>query len=155
MTQNPYASFTTSENLEINGLWLEEPLYRVKVARSGGKNKNFQKALESSFRPHRRSVKLGTISDEVATPLLVDVYIQTVIKGWQVATGEKDEAGDIVYSEGIHDPETGDVLPVTPENIKRVLLNERFGKALFDYIQEQAGNVSLFLEDVTAVDSKN
>jgi len=156
MTQNPYANFTTSEDLEIHGLWIEEPAFRVKIARSGGKNKAYSKAIESLFRTHRRSIKMGTVSEEVVNPLLAEAFVRTIIKGWQVVVpDETDDAREPVYADGIHDPETGDVVAVTPENIKRVLLDPKFGKDLFTYIREQADNAAIFLEDVKVTDTKN
>lgn len=155
-TANPYASFTTSESFETQGIWIEEPAFRVKVARAGGKNKAYEKIIDKLFRKHRRSIKMGNISEDVAGPLLAEAFVQTVIKGWEVNTGEVDtKTNETIWKPGIHDPETGEVVSVTPDAIKATLLHPKFGKDLFGYLREQANNSALFLEDVAEVDTKN
>lgn len=156
MSKSPYSSFKTSENCELSGIWLEEPEFRVRLARAGGRNKAYAKSLERHFRVHRRAVKMGKLDPAVAVPLMADVFIESVIKQWQVNTGEVDEAtGEVIYADGIHNPHTDEVEEVTPETIKATLLHPDFGDEIFGYIQEVAGDVSLYLEDVAEEDVKN
>ena len=62
-----YKLFKTNENLETDGIWLEygqtadgKPI-RIKIARAGGHNVAFSKALEKATRPYKKAIQTGKI----------------------------------------------------------------------------------------------
>ena len=64
-----YKLFKTDEKLETDGVWLEygqteegKPI-RIKIARAGGRNVAFAKALEKATRPYRKAIQTGTLDD--------------------------------------------------------------------------------------------
>jgi len=144
---NPYASFSSSEKLESEGIFIEEPTFRVRVRRAGGRNMAYKKATEAAFRPYRRAIDNGSMDEEVARRLTVKVFAETVVSGWQVLD---DKTGEFV--DGIHDPETGKVVTYSSEVVIAV-----FTKLpdLFDYVLRCATNSSLFLEDLVEADKGN
>lgn len=55
----------------------------VILSRMGRANPEYSKALNEAMRPHARKRELGTLSNEVAEKVMMDVFCRTVIKGWQ------------------------------------------------------------------------
>lgn len=101
-----HKTFKTDHNLEIEGVWLEyghvenadgtpdqtRPI-RILVARAGGANVAFQKALEKATKPHRTALRVGTMSNSSADNLYKEVFASTVLKGW---INVQNAAGDFL-----------------------------------------------------------
>lgn len=138
-----YNTFKTNPQYEIEGIWVEYGLLdgdesrpiRFKIARAGGQNKAFQKALEKATRPYRRALQSGMLDDKVADRLYKQVFAETVVLDWTNVTDD-----------------TGDVLEFNTENVLKVL-NDL--PDLFADLREQSGNAALYREELLEEDLKN
>lgn len=61
------------------------------LARMASTNKAYQKAMEAKTRPYRRQIELNTMSEETAIKINIDVFCDTILKGWENVS---DEAGN-------------------------------------------------------------
>ena len=86
--------FGTDSTKEQEGVWYDiaEGL-RMKIARIG--NPLYQKRFQALIKPYRRSVRRGTLSDDVAEKLLVQCLSETIVLDWE---GVEDEGMEIPYS---------------------------------------------------------
>jgi len=86
--------FGTDSTKEQEGVWYDiaEGL-RMKIARIG--NPLYQKRFQALIKPYRRSVRRGTLSDDVAEKLLVQCLSETIVLDWE---GVEDEGVEILYS---------------------------------------------------------
>ena len=138
---NLYKQYRTDPNLETSGIFLNygpnskgDPM-RIRIARAGGANKGFSKALERITRPHRRAIQTGTLSNDLSDSLMKGAFAETVILGW----------------ENIEGPE-GEILDFNKENVIRVLDDL---PDLYADLREQANNVALFRETILDDDLGN
>jgi hypothetical protein len=67
-----------------------------KLCRMGKSNKAYSKALESATRPYRRQVELGTMKNEVAETIFMNVFVDTILRSWENVKDENN--GEIPYS---------------------------------------------------------
>lgn len=138
---NLYGLFKTDESLEVGGIFLEYGLtddgkpIRIKVARAGGANKAFAKALEKATKPYRKALQSGMMSNEQADKLYREVFVDTVVLGW----------------ENVQGPD-GKELPFTRENALQLFQDL---PDLFADLREQVNNVALFREEVMEEDLGN
>lgn len=97
MTTSIYDTFKTDDNMETRGILLDYgDAGKIKIARAGGSNVRFQKALEAKTRPLRRQIDTETLSPEAGERVLVEVFASTVVIGWEDI---KDSDGkDIPFS---------------------------------------------------------
>lgn len=138
-----YKTFQTSKDMERDGIWLDYGLLdedvtkpiRIKVARSGGSNQNFAKALETKTKPHRRSIQTETIDTKIVEKLLMETFVDSVILDW-TNVSDKD----------------GNVLPFTRENVILVMTDL---PDLFADIREQSAKAVLYRQEILDVDAKN
>ena len=131
----PYSVFRTDKALEKEGIVLDYGDFKIKVARAGGANAAFQKALAAKVRPYKRQLDAGTIPDDVAEKLFLDVYAESVVLGW----------------EGVTD-ENGKPLPFSKENAVKLFSDL---PDLFRDVQSQAASISNFRAEVTEDTIKN
>ncbi len=131
----PYSVFQTDKALEKEGIILDYGDFKIKIARAGGANAAFQKALTSKIRPYKRQIDAGTIPDDVAEKLFLDVYAEAVVLGW----------------EGVTD-ENGKPLPYSKENAVKLFSDL---PDLFRDVQNQAAAISNFRAEVTEDTIKN
>lgn len=136
-----YNTFKTDRNLETSGVWLNYGPnskggdQRIKVARAGGANKSFQKALTTKMRPFRRQLETGTMDVAVADTLMLDVYAETVVLGW----------------ENIEDQD-GNELPFSVENVKQLFADL---PDLAADVRSQAQEIAIFRADIAEASAKN
>lgn len=131
----PYSVFRTDKSLEKEGIVLDYGDFKIKIARAGGANAAFQKALAAKVRPYKRQLDAGTIPDDVAEKLFLDVYAESVVLGW----------------EGVTD-ENGKPLPYSKENAVKLFSDL---PDLFRDVQNQAASISNFRAEVTEDTIKN
>lgn len=136
-----YKQFKTNEALETEGVWLEygqtdagQPI-RLKIARSGGKNTAFSKALEKATRPYRKAIQTGMMENTTADRLYKEVFAETVVLDWINVEGPD-----------------GKPLEFKKENVLQVFEDL---PDLFNDLREQAANVALFREEVREDDLGN
>lgn len=136
-----YESFSTNKNYEKSGVWLQygentkkQPI-KFLIARVGGANTAFSKALEAAQKPYRRQIQTDTMDERVAEGIILDVFARTVILNW----------------EGVQDRDGVD-MPYTKENVIKLMTDL---PDLFADIRVQAQNVTLFRDATNEVDAKN
>src|SRR3546814_10059117 len=70
---NIYKMFQTDKGLETEGIWYNfDKTTGFRLARAGGANMKFVKALEERTRPYRRQIEDNTIDPELANGLLIE-----------------------------------------------------------------------------------
>jgi hypothetical protein len=136
-----YKLFKTNENLETDGIWIEYgttaagKAIRIKVARAGGHNSRFAKALEKATRPHRKALQVGSLDNATADRLFREVFADTVVLGW----------------ENVEGPD-GQELPFSRENVLKLFSDL---PDLFNDLREQANNAALYREELREADLGN
>jgi len=94
-------TYKTDKDLESSeGVWLKFPEgRRLHVLRAGGSNKAFARKFSQAIKPYRRQMDRGTMDPEKSDELMIDVYLDTVILGWE---GFVDDNGNPVpYSKKV------------------------------------------------------
>ena len=136
-----YKLFKTNENLETDGIWLEygqtekgEPV-RIKIARAGGHNSSFSKALEKATRPYRKAIQTGMLDNKTADKLYKEVFADTVVLDWINVEGPD-----------------GQPMEFKRENVLKLFEDL---PDLFADLREQANNVALFRDEVRESDLGN
>ena len=122
--KNLYEAFGTVKEYETEGVTLDFGVAQFKVRRAGGSNRRFLTMLSSKLRPHRRAIEAGTLSDDVANDMQMEVYFDTVITGWEGVTDEQ-----------------GTPLEYTLPNFKKVMLDL---PDLWDTLRAEADNIKNF-----------
>jgi len=160
-----YKQFQTDTNLEKTGVDLDYGDFIVTIARAGGANKKFEKALEAKTKSVKRAIQTETLDNERGKAILREVYAEAVVLKWavRVASDNKGkpleplklvaeaDGGDSVFVQGIEGP-SGDVVPFTVENVAATF---KALPDLFSDIQEQAQKVALFRQAVQEAEAKN
>lgn len=136
-----YSTFGTNKEMERKGIYLQygtnskgEPI-KFLVARQGGSNTAFNRAMEAATKPHRRMIQTDNMDEKTSQGILVKVFSQAVILGW----------------EGVED-ENNNPLPFNRENCEKLLTDL---PELLKDISVQTNNFSLFRDAVMEEDEKN
>ena len=143
-----YDNFGTDKTLEVEGVWTNYGEFRVKIAHTGGANKAYLTLGEQKMKPFRRAIENGTFPRDRTEILLFEIFAHTIVKGWEVNTGEP---GEEIWSPGIEGPD-GDVLPFTPANVEKTFKNL---PALFYDVKEVADSIAAFRAADLEDDAKN
>jgi hypothetical protein len=136
-----FKQFGTDKKLEQDGVLVEYPanedgsIPSFKLARMCRSNKRYMKAVEAATRPHKRAIELGTIKPETAEEVFLDVFVGTILLGWDNITGLDGKA--ILFNK----ENAKDLMKKLPD--------------LYDDLQEKAKNMSLFLESEMEQEAKN
>lgn len=136
-----YKAFETNEELENKGIELtvaensDGTPIKFFVARAGKSNKKYQKALEITFKPYRRQIQLGTMSEEAATALMTEVFATTILKGWENVRDKEDKP-----------------LAFNKENAVALLTKL---PDLYETLSSAAGDAANFRDETLAEDAKN
>jgi len=86
-----YGLFGTDKEMERSGIWLDYGKFgSFLIARAGGSNDRFQKAMERLSRPHRKQIANETLDDDIANDLLLKAFAEAVVLSWK---GIKDKDG--------------------------------------------------------------
>ena len=138
---NLYDTFETDKSAERDGIVLDygfnskkQPL-QIRIARAGGSNVRFSKALELKTRPYKRAIANDSLDPQVAEKLMIEVYADTVVLGW---TGVEDREGN--------------ALEFNRENVVKVLTDL---PDLFADIQQQSQKAALFRAKLREDDAGN
>lgn len=143
---DPYGTYRTDESLEVNGIVLEEPNFRIRIRRAGGKNVKFKQVTERIMRPLRRSIQLGTLSESVAQQKTAEILAEAVIIGWETRNpefGSNPEAPEWVKQ--VWHPDLNEFVEPNYDNLIAAL---NAAPALTDYIFQQAKDDTLFREQI-------
>lgn len=122
--KNLYEAFATVQEYEQSGVTLDFGVAKFRVRRAGGSNREFATTLAAKLRPHRRAIDAGTLSDEVAKEIQMEVYFKTVIIGW----------------EGVTDRE-GNALEYNFDNFRKVMMDL---PDLWNTLRDEADNMKNF-----------
>lgn len=136
--------FGTDSNLEKDGVWAEYGEFRIKVAHSGGANKNYSSSMEAETRNYRKAIQMGTLPEEKLSEILRKVFAESIITAWEVQKDGK-------WVSGIHSKEGG-IIPFNKEN---VILSFKLLPHLFNDIQEMSRGISAYRKEILEEDSKN
>lgn len=80
--QSPYDLFSTDADVENKGITLDFGDFAIRIARAGGANKKYAKALVRILKPFRKAIATNTISDARQSALMAEVYAESVILDW-------------------------------------------------------------------------
>lgn len=137
-----YKQFETSTTLETGGKWFEvnppneedgkKPGFLL--ARRSSKNTAFSAAMERILRQHKRELDNGSMSPQESRALLVETFVDTVLKDWRNVRGRN-----------------GDVLDYTRDNAITLFTDL---PDLFDTLNEQAGLLVNYQDKLIAVAGK-
>lgn len=144
---NFYELFKTETNLEIDGVWKEYAggVVRVKIARQGGKNVAFNKALS---KVGKRFEKAPNDTKEQIDRPWAEVFAAAVIKGFEVKV-------DGNWVSGVYLPNaSGDIelVEANTENIIQVLIDL---PDLFEKIRKDAEEMKTFQKEEEEENIKN
>lgn len=138
---NLFKQFATDPQAEKDGIRFEIGVnsqgetIAFQIARAGGQNVRYVKAIEAKTKPYRMQIQAGTIDPEIAARLMREVFAESVVIGW----------------EGVED-ENGQLLTYSPE--AAATLFEQLPE-LYALLQEQAQNVALYRKEVLDNVAKN
>jgi len=129
-----YDTFSTDKQSETEGVWVDYGQFRVRLARAGGANKNYQKQLERISRPYRRAIATDSLDPQVASGILKKTYAKAVITGWEVMRDDE-------FVSGIDQPDIDEPAPFNEENVLKALTDL---DDLFLDLQSQASGIALY-----------
>lgn len=152
MSNNVYSMFKTDREAEAKGIVLDYDQFRVTIARAGGANRDFKRVLEEASRPHQKLIQNDQFTNEQAEDLLKTVYAKTVVRDWEVRTKTDEGVGDWV--QGISDPDTGDLLPFSWENVLKIFQAPELNDLYMD-IRDSAQKAALFRMSLREEAAKN
>ena len=104
-----YDNYATNKTAESSGVWIDDSGASFKLARMGGANVKFQRAMTAAMKPFMREIQLGVIDDAVLEPVLRKVFIDTILIDWKW-TETDDVSGAVTVHE--HEIPGADDLPV-------------------------------------------
>jgi hypothetical protein len=131
MTSSLYELFKTSEDYEKDGVVIDLGVAKFRLRRSGGSNRKFATVFAKKVKPHQRALTAGTLPEEESRRMLLEVFYETVVVGWE---GVTDEAGQ--------------PLEFNEANFKKLMTDL---PDLWDLIREEANNAKNFRrEDAVA-----
>lgn len=138
-----HKQFKTNSAKETEGVKIEFPeaqnddgtIPTFIISRMGKSNKAYSKALEAATRPYRRQVELGTMKNDVAEKLFLNVFVDTILRGW----------------ENVQD-ESGEAIPYSKDSA--IALLEELGD-VYDRLQEEAKISSNFRDSALEDEAKN
>jgi len=142
-----YGSFRSDTAAEQEGVELDYGPFRVTLARAGGANKSYERILEALTKPYRRAIQLETLDQKVSEKIMKEAMAKAIILNWEVlvdAEGNPDPDGT-TWAQGLEDPDTGELLPFTWENVLAVLQHKEI-QNLYHDLRTQSGKEALFLQ---------
>jgi hypothetical protein len=125
--------FSTNKDAEKKGTWISIGPAKFLLARAGGSNSKFSRAISAVLRPHQRRLTADMMSNEEAEKLSIEPFVDSVLLDWQnVRAMRQDEDGEWTV---------GDPIPFTKENATRIMDEHR---DLFRFLLEESQRISNF-----------
>jgi len=84
---SPYQLFGTSKESETEGVDLDYGDFIIKARRAGGDNKEFGRRLRKYLKKHKKAVALDAELTDQQRKELIEIYVDTVIVGWENLKG--------------------------------------------------------------------
>lgn len=162
---NPFQAYETNQDAEVDGVWLVEPFFRMRVARAGGRNRKFQTRYDALTKPYKRAIQTKTLPAEIDEDLSKQLYAEAVVTNWSIpeevidGKPKRDANNEIIWRDGfMYDPVSYEPIPFNSENVKRTFddpVNGR-GAALHQYVVAMSNDVTTYRdEDAEDEDEKN
>lgn len=134
--RNIYEKFATDKALEQKGITLDfGDGLEFQIARAGGSNVKFEKAVQSKMRKYDLQRKHDLLEPEQMRTVFSEVLAETVVLGWK---GVTDRAGN--------------ELPFNRENCIQLF---RDLPDLMDDVLEQSRKAALFKQSILEDEAKN
>lgn len=127
--RNLYALFETDKELEANGIDLKFGDSTFRCKRAGGSNRKFETAFNEKTRAFQTKMQLASLSEEQSDKLLMEVYFEAVVLGWEDVTDRE-----------------GNNLEFTLENFQKVMTDL---PEVWRNLRSAAANVDNFLVQQT------
>lgn len=87
-----YDVFSTNKDFETEGVTLDFGVAKFKVRRAGGSNRRFATVFRNKTKPHAQALAANTLSEETTKKILIDVYFEAVMIGWEDVTDRKGQS---------------------------------------------------------------
>jgi hypothetical protein len=129
-----YKQFGTDKTYETEGVVLDFGSAKFRVRRAGGSNRKFAAAFTAKTKPHRRAMEAGTLAEDVSARVLMEVYFEAVVIGWEGVTNRE-----------------GDALGYNLENFVRVMTDL---PDLWNTIRAECDNIRNFQAEQVEADAK-
>lgn len=136
-----YDAFSTSAEVEKDGVILELAVNDdgttawMRIARAGGGNERYAKAVEANLKPYRRQIQAGTLDKALAERLAHKIYAEAIVLEWGGILGRD-----------------GKKIPFSKAAVEKVFADL---PELFADVRAAAEELALFREQLREADSKN
>jgi len=130
--------FKTDKKLEAKGIEIEFPDALITVARAGGSNKKYKRALAKALKPFKSAVDTDSLDEDRMLPVIIKPFVDEVLLDWKTWV-------DGAWVSGIEGSTPGAIVEFTKENATKFLLE---CPELYYELQEKAVGRKLFLEDM-------
>lgn len=138
-----YDNYQTDKGAESTGVWIDDSGASFKLARMGGANTKFQRAMTAAMKPYMREIQLGVIDDAALEPILRKVFIDTILVDWKGVTGPSNpETPDV----------EGDPIPFSADAAVQLFADL---PDLYSRLRTEAQSYANFRASTLAVASKN
>ena len=133
------SKFGTVKNAETEGAWVDVmqnedgSMCRVKMRRSGRRNKDYTKAFDKHTKPYRRI--LDNLDPEIDAKVMRAVIVDSIVTEWE----------NVQLEEGAN-------LPFNTANVEKVLSEL---PDLQDFVLRKAGEIETFQEQALEAEAKN
>lgn len=102
-----YEHYSTDAAIEKAGVWADYgDLGKILLARAGGANKKYLKAVEAFQRKNKRRLDLGLVPSAELIEVTAKIFAETVVLGWEGVKGRD-----------------GNPLPFTTDNCRQLLMD--------------------------------
>lgn len=136
-----FSQFATDTSKEIGGVPVtygpneDGSVPTFFLRRQGRSNKAYTKAIEKETRPIRRQIELGTLTNEQGDPIIMGVFIKTILVGWENV--QDVDGKEIQFSE----ENATDLFKKLPD--------------LYEDLQSKAASAALFRDESLESEAKN
>jgi hypothetical protein len=147
------AAFKTDKIKETQGVWVkfilgDEDWFEVKIARAGGANSRFDKAVAKIRKPYETAIKLDAISGETLAEIArLSVTEGGIIQGWRTWDRVEKRVRDGEYEYDVNEFENA-----SPENLQLMF---KEAPDLLEKILNKAYEFGMFREQELEADAKN
>ena len=85
-----YATYKTDQGKEKSGVLVDlGSAGKFTIARAGGSNKDWSKKIAIATKPLRKQIQAETIDGALTDKILVEAFVDTVLKDWSDVTGRE------------------------------------------------------------------
>lgn len=133
------SKFGTVKNAETEGAWVDVmqnedgSMCRVKLRRSGRRNKDYTKAFDKHTKPYRRI--LDNLDPEIDAKVMRAVIVDSIVTEWE----------NVQLEEGVN-------LPFNVANVEKVLSEL---PDLQDFVLRKASEIETFQDQALEAEAKN